>query len=239
MKTYLAQISPHAGDLAQNLRDHLASVDHAVDIGADLIVFPELSLTGYEPTLASTLAIEQTDLVLQPLQEKSDSTGICIAVGMPTTSENGIRISIIIFRPRQERWAYHKRLLHKDELPFFVGGAGLPFIEIEDVKVAFGICYETLRELHFIEAAEHHADVFIASVAKPDRSTNKALLHFPTMAQTYGIPIMMVNSVGPCDDFVSNGRSTVWNSSGDLVKTLDANEAGYIVYEHKGEKAKT
>lgn len=230
MKIYLAQTTPHKGNVTKNIIDHLRAVDHAVSIDADLVVFPQLSLTGYEPILAKRLAIDIDDIALLPLQKRADEQAITIAVGMPTQSPLGVRISMLVFRPDSEVWAYHKRILHDDEIPYFASGDKLPFISIAGVKISFGICYETLRETHFVEAKHHQADVFIASVAKPDRSMSKAFIHFPTMAQSYQIPIAMVNCVGPCDDFVSNGQSAVWDSNGDVVARLGG-DVGYLTYE--------
>lgn len=71
-------------------------------------------------------------------------------------------------------------------------------------KIAFGICYETLRREHFFQAIEHEADIYIASVAKPERRIKKAYLHIPSIAKEFNIPILMSNCVGYCDNFLSN-----------------------------------
>lgn len=52
MKLCSAQIQPIKGDIDRNIQKHIFFINSAIENGADLIFFPELSLTGYEPTLA-------------------------------------------------------------------------------------------------------------------------------------------------------------------------------------------
>lgn len=58
MKIALAQIQYEKGDIARNIELHLIWIDQAIAQGADCIFFPELSLTGYEPTLPKSLEEE-------------------------------------------------------------------------------------------------------------------------------------------------------------------------------------
>jgi predicted amidohydrolase len=73
----LAQIDTHLGDLAANLEAHLPLVERAVAEGVDLLVFPELSLTGYFlKDQTAEVAIELDDPVLDPLRERSRDVSI-------------------------------------------------------------------------------------------------------------------------------------------------------------------
>ena len=56
MKLCIAQTTAAPGDVAINIANHCRWIERAIEHHADLIIFPELSLTGYEPTLAKTLA---------------------------------------------------------------------------------------------------------------------------------------------------------------------------------------
>lgn len=73
MKICIAQIKPVAGDILQNIAIHKKYVELAVSFGIDAIFFPELSLTGYETTLAQKLAVNLNDKRLHVFQEVSDS----------------------------------------------------------------------------------------------------------------------------------------------------------------------
>src|SRR6188768_4590785 len=88
MKIALAQTSPALGDIAANLTDHLHLIDQAVSRQADLIVFPELSLTGYDLRERSTdLALTADAPVLEPLVEASRS--VDLQLGLLEHGEEG------------------------------------------------------------------------------------------------------------------------------------------------------
>ncbi|MFN0199912.1 MAG: nitrilase-related carbon-nitrogen hydrolase [Bacteroidia bacterium] len=98
-------------------------------------------------------------------------------------------------------------------------------------QIALGICYETLQRAHFVKAKENEAELYIASASKPDRGTDKAYLHFPSIAKEFKTPILMSNSVGYCDNFLSNGLSSVWNKEGKLIGQLDKENQGLLIYD--------
>src|SRR4051812_38457159 len=106
MKICAAQTKALKGDIEKNLEHHLAFIDSAVSARAALIIFPELSLTGYEPTLAGSLAINSNDERLDIFQNKADAHDIVITVGAPVKSPGGIYIGMVIFMPPQPRQLY-------------------------------------------------------------------------------------------------------------------------------------
>ena len=87
MRLAIAQIKSSPGDIAINISKHLEAIDLAVMNGAKLIGFPELSLTGYEPTLAEALAFDISDQRLKVFETRSTELGISIGVGLPTKSD--------------------------------------------------------------------------------------------------------------------------------------------------------
>ena len=80
-----------------NIANHKKWIDIAIFNKADLIIFPELSLTGYEPELARDLATDQNDSRLEEFQRISDKNKITIGTGLPIKSDSGIFISIVFF----------------------------------------------------------------------------------------------------------------------------------------------
>lgn len=239
MKIAIAQSKSLAGKIAENISTHLQLINRAIQLDANLIVFPELSLTAYEPELAESLATEVNSKTFNIFQEKADEYSISIGVGMPTKTPNGINISMLIFQPLQERLVYSKRILHADEFPYFVAGEHQPMLNIQGMNIALGICYETLQREHFVDAQQKGADIYVASVAKPDRGTDKAYLHFPSIAKEFQTPILMSNCVGFCDNFLSNGQSAVWNKEGNLINSLDNENEGILLYDTTLEEVET
>ncbi|WP_103867515.1 carbon-nitrogen hydrolase family protein [Aquimarina sp. I32.4] len=103
MKICVAQTIPIKGEITKNIQNHKNLIDLAIQKGADIIIFPELSLTGYEPALADQLSTTQNDKKLDILQDISTAKKIIIGAGLPTQSEAGVCISMIIFEPNKPR----------------------------------------------------------------------------------------------------------------------------------------
>lgn len=217
MRICAAQLEAVTGDINRNVAQHLALIELAVAQGAELIFFPELSLTGYEPRLAKGLAADADDHRLDVFQKRADANNILIGVGLPTRSPAGIRISMIVFQPDKQRLTYSKQQLHADELPFFVHGDEQLILGAGSHILAPAICYESLQPNHVDTAARAGTDVYLAGVAKPARNLDKAYPYYSAIAKQHSMTVLMANSVGPCDDFVSVGQSAIWNNQGELV----------------------
>lgn len=236
MKICIVQTKSEKGDVQRNIENHLEFIERAIKLKADLIVFPELSITNYEPDLAKELATDIESNIFSPFQEISNKNEMIIGIGMPTKANEGINISMLIFQRNKERTTYSKQMLHSDELPYFVCGNEQAILSIKGQKIAIGICYETLQREHFLNAKNQGAEIYIASVAKPKGGIEKAYKHFPRIAKEFNTPILMSNCVGHCDNFMSVGQSAVWNKKGDLIEQLDANNQGLLIYDTKTER---
>jgi len=236
MKIALAQIHPKKGKIKANIQAHLDWIQRAIEYQADAIFFPELSITAYEPELAENLAKAEDDPVFQVFQKLSDAYEITIGIGLPTKSEKGIHITMLIFQAQQKRSAYTKQILHEDELPFFTKGTKSFALTQDGIQIAPAICYESLQESHLQKAVDAGAQIYLASVAKNQKGIDKAMKHYPTMAKKYGLPILMANAIGYCDNFRCAGQSGVWNDKSDLLGQLGSEEEGLLLFDTKTEK---
>ena len=86
MKICVAQSKAINGDIEKNIQQHLKVIDRAISYGVDVIVFPELSITGYEPSLSKELAILPGDHRLTVFQKKAIDHHINICVCLLYTS---------------------------------------------------------------------------------------------------------------------------------------------------------
>ena len=109
MKLCVAQTQPIKGDISANIVNHKKLIDLAIANGADTLIFPELSITGYEPKLAQVLATDKNDAQFNDFQHISDSQNITIGIGVPTKSFSGISITMALFQPNKARETYSKR----------------------------------------------------------------------------------------------------------------------------------
>lgn len=232
MRISVAQIKPIKGDVFANMHIHLEVMQRAALQKVDALFFPELSLTGYEPELAGALSIWPADPSLDEFQECSNRLKMVVGVGMPTKSEWGIHISMIIFQPSSPRLTYSKQQLHADECPYFVSGNEQLLVSLKDQLIAPAICYESLLQDHAQLAHKLGAAYYMVSAAKPERAMERALIHYPQVAKTYSIPVLLSNAVGYCDNFESVGQSAVWTKSGILAGQLDNKEEGLLIFDN-------
>ncbi|EOX3354382.1 carbon-nitrogen hydrolase family protein [Vibrio cholerae] len=231
MKVCAAQFRPVAGDFDSNIARHIELIQLAVEQGAHLVFFPELSITGYEPRLAKLLACDPLDDRLNILQSYSDKYRLLIGVGLPINITSGVQIGMVWFSPCEPRLTYAKQQLHTDENPYFVAGIEQLILNSGRYKLAPAICYESLLMKHADSAAAQQADVYLASVAKSNSSMSKAVEHYPSIANKHGMYVIMANCVGVCDDFVSVGQSGVWSFSGKLLASLDSESVGIVILD--------
>lgn len=205
--------------------------ESAVLHGAAMIIFPELSLTGYEPELANDLAVNINDERLNILQQLSDEKNIIIGAGIPIKSDEGILISMLIFQPHQLRQTYYKQYLHADEEPYFINGREQKVLEDLNEKIAFAICYEISVREHAKQAYRNGAKIYIASVAKTVSGMEKAIDTLPATAKEYSMTVLLSNCVGECEGKEAGGRSSAWNNKGMLLEQLNDKDEGMIIFD--------
>ena len=237
MKICAVQIRPIAGEIAVNIVRHLNFIEFAIAQEANLAFFPELSLTGYEPRLAKSLATDKTDHRLDKFQQRTDAHNIIIGVGLPISAESKVQIGMVWFAPNAPRRDYAKQQLQDDELPFFVRGNGQLMLNVAGHTLAPAICFESLQPKHAEDAANMGADIYLASVAKPARVMAKAVLHYPAIARKHKLHVIMSDCVGPSDNFMSVGKSAAWNNRGELLAQMDCESEGIIILDTATDQA--
>ena len=236
MKICVAQTKPVKGDIHTNIANHKKLIELAAANGADVVIFPELSITGYEPALAKDLATTQDDSRFDDFQTISNTQQITLGVGVPTKNKTGICISMVLFQPHRARQMYSKKYLHADEEEFFVSGQNFPSLKINQTNLGLAICYELSIPEHAEKAVESGAEIYIASVAKSASGVDNASKRLAEIAHNYSMPVLMSNCVGPSDNFESAGRTSVWDYKGLLAGQLnDANE-GVIIFDTDTQK---
>jgi predicted amidohydrolase len=236
MKISVAQTLSIKGDIQNNIDHHKKLVELAIHNKAEMIIFPELSITGYEPALAKGLAIEPGDTRFDDFQTISDINHITIGIGMPTKSNPGIHITMIIFQPNQPRQTYSKQHLHSDEYPYFVHGQNQVFLTGKKHKIALAICYELSVPAHSENAYQKGTDIYIASVAKTTNGVDKAIETLSGIAGKYSMAVLMANCTGLCDGAICGGKSSVWNNKGILAGQLNDTNEGILILDTETNK---
>jgi len=224
LKIALAQDDFLVGHITGNRDRILEHVRQARDdYHADLILFPELALTGYPPE----------DLLLRPgfmrrseelLQEIAEAVhGIDVIVGHPRCGQNETRYnSVSWIRDGQVLAAYDKWDLPNyavfDERRYFVHGDQPLVIEVKGVKVGVVICEDTWTTEACAAAKDAGAQLILSSNASPyyrgkqaDRCEMLTQRHEET-----GLPLMYLNCVGGQDELVFDGHSLFIDGNGRI-----------------------
>ncbi len=224
----LAQINPLVGDIPGNTRKVVEWAQRAVlESSAELIVFPELTLTGYPPE----------DLLLRP------SLGPRIEKALDVIKSAGIDAAVVIGYPKLVAGRvfnmagvisngeliaeYAKQCLPNyqvfDEQRYFVSGDQPCVFDIAGVSVALTICEDIWRAEPMTQARSAGAKLMVNINASPfhggKADERTALLK--QRAQEGDMPIIYVNQVGGQDELVFDGGSMVVNASGDLCSRSD------------------
>ena len=214
-----AQSLSIAGDLAANLARHLRFMAVAAEQGVELLVFPELSLTGYEGQMAADLAIDPQDAVLQPLRDCARELGLTAVVGMPIRDRDSSKILIgaLTLGGDGSLEVYSKQHLHSGEELFYAPGAGGSSLSIGGDTIALAVCADFSHASHAAAAADLGADLYAAGVLIGEKGygVDSALLQ--GYAQNHSMAVLMANHAGLTGGSQSAGRSAFWSESGALV----------------------
>ena len=218
------------GRVTANVATHCRFIEEAATAGVDILVFPELSLSGYELPLLRTCAVQPDDAVLAPIRELVCSTGMTVVVGAPVLlGTERARIGAITFFPDGHSGIYCKQYLHPGEEVFAEPGEfGSPVHKICGETCAIAICADTAHAEHAQAASDAGASLYLASVLVSEAGypTDSALLH--SYATRHEMATLMSNHGGAPGGYVSAGRSAFWSPYGTLV--VAAPDAGsYLV----------
>ena len=71
----------------------------------------------------------------------------------------------------------------------------------------------------------------MVSVAKTNSGVEKAIGTLSGIAEKYSMIVLLSNSVGPCDNFIAAGKSSIWNNKGSLLAQLDDSDEGLLIFD--------
>lgn len=231
MKICAVQTRPLKGDFQGNIGNHLKLIDLALLYDASIIIFPELSLTGYEPELAKDLAIDLYDSRLDCFQKISNSRLVILGVGAPLKNHGGICIGMVLFQPNKPGQAYTKKYLHPDEKEFFISGQGSAAITGQGAGIALAICYELSVPEHSENAFKNGASIYIASAVKSVNGIDKACKSLSEIANRYSMVVLLANCVGQSGGYECAGKTSAWNNEGVLTGQLDDSSEGILIID--------
>lgn len=239
IKTRLAQIGPRLGDFETNLQLHLEAGERAAADGCDLLVFPELSLTGYYlRDLTADVALTLDAPQLQPLRELSRR--LDLVVGMVEESDRHSFFTASVYLSggevvRVQRKVYLPTYGMFDEGRYLSPGRTVRAFDTRFGRVGMLICEDVWHPILPYLLAQEGIHTLIITSNSPTRGavegglsiahTYEAMLTtYANLFQTY---VVFCNRVGYEDGVNFWGGSCVVSPTGEMVAhapLLDAAE---------------
>ncbi|MFQ6042570.1 MAG: NAD+ synthase [Candidatus Poribacteria bacterium] len=224
LRIAMAQVNTSVGDLEGNTRKILAFINRSRGIGAELVTFPELSITGYPP---EDLLLKPTfiDANLACLQEIVDaSQDITVVVGFVDAVDDIYNAAAVIHNRKLES-VYHKSFLPNygvfDENRYFQAGMEPLVFTINDVTVGVNICEDIWypQGPMNIEALAGGAEVIVNISASPYHAGKGELRKrmLATRAADNVVIVAFNNLVGGQDELVFDGNGMIFSQNGELI----------------------
>jgi NAD+ synthase (glutamine-hydrolysing) len=235
LRVALAQINPTVGDVEGNAQVIADRIDAARDEGAPLVVFPELSLTGYPPEdlLLKTSFLEEAAAALGELASKAD--GIVALVGFPELADDVYNAAAVL-ADGEVAAVYHKMYLPNygvfDEQRYFQAGSEAAIFELNGVPIGLTVC-EDIWEPGPPATTEAlaGAQVIVNLSASPyragfGRARERMLVQ---RALDNLASVVFVNTVGGQDELVFDGHSIAIDQDGRVIARLPQFEESMAV----------
>jgi len=246
MKIALCQINPTVGAINQNKKSIFDWYHRAVDLGADLVVFPELSLIGYPPQdlLLRNRFIENAKNALDEIAQKST---IPIILGNTMMEDNKLYNCAFFCEKGEIISHYKKRLLPTydvfDEARYFTSGSEPCVVKVsingENVYLGLQICEDLWDKNYSCDLVEElkakGAEIIINLSASPyrvDRLLDRCEL-IQSKASDNRLSYVYCNLVGAQDELIFDGQSLAYNENGELIAQGKAFEEEILLVDIK------
>ncbi len=229
VRVAIAQINASVGDLSGNADRILAASRAAVELGADILLTPELSLTGYPPEdlLLRPSFTDQCDQVLAKLcSDLSQFKDLRVIVGHPVSTPQGLRNAASVLFQGALLGTYFKRELPNysvfDEQRYFKADDRAFTFKVRDVCFGLNICEDAWFEAAPMAAAKQGAQVLLVPNASPfniGKQSRRVEVAQRCVAQT-GCSLVYANLYGAQDELVFDGASFALGRDGQLAARL-------------------
>jgi len=221
----VAQPVCHPGDVAANAMAHAAAILAA---GARLVVFPELSLTGYE---LDAPVVTPEDARLAPIVEACRETGSVALVGAPVDGRpDQDNIAMLAVDGTGARVAYRKIWLGTTETGRFSAGTEPAVLELDGWRLGLAICKDAGVPQHWADTVALGIDAYVAGSVKAVDEGELQDERARRVATGHGIWVAVSSGAGTNGGEYDRaaGRSGIWAADGSVVAQAGV-EPGAVV----------
>lgn len=252
MKVYIGQLNTTVGALSSNAEAIRRAYDDGVRAGADVVLVPELAVTGYPPRdlLDRPTFIDAAQQVKESLIAMTGETALIFGCPVRNTQWCGkpLHNAAIVARDGKLLLEQHKTLLPTydvfDEMRYFEPGRGVRVIEIAGRRVGVCVCEDFWFDDEAFgtklycanpvdDLARQDAEIFLNISASPFNAGKRRARWeiFSKIAHRYDAPLVYVNQVGGNDELLFDGSSIVFDKTGQTIFCAPAfEEHGSLVH---------
>jgi predicted amidohydrolase len=233
-KIAAAQVASLRGDIAANVATHAAAISAAARHGVNVLIFPELSLTGYEPALAAELAIAPTDARLTPLQTLVRQHGMDVVVGAPLLSpEAKPNLGVILFASDGTIHTYAKMHLGGSEPNYFTPGDRPLSFTTHGQQIGVAICADSSHASHPQNYSAAGAAIYATGVFLNAEWYATDTPRLAQYAARHRLLVVMANHADSVGTYNSIGKSAVWSPDGTLLVQAAGTENCLVVVTNR------
>ncbi len=238
LRIALGQLNMLVGDVVGNTEKLINAAQRAHnDLGAHLVAFPELALTGYPPEdlLFRNDLLSQAETQLAVLAKETRQ--IDVIVGHPQRQSGKLYNAASLLRKGRVHATYFKQHLPNygvfDEKRYFAAGAEPCIVDVRGTAVGITICEDVWEAGPVDKAARAGAKVVININSSPYHLNkgNERIEIVAKRARAGKVPIIYVNLVGGQDELVFDGESFVVDAAGAVTQRAAAFEEGLFVVD--------
>ncbi|WP_158797652.1 carbon-nitrogen hydrolase family protein [Pedobacter sp. L105] len=216
----------------ENIKDHCRWIELAAAHQVQLLIFPELSLTGYQREKAEELSFVPDDPRLKPLQELAIKHEMIVIAGAPIQLPSGLHIGSFILFPDRSILLYTKQFLHDGEELYFVpGNLHNPQLKLEGESFSLAICADLENPAHPENASKTKSTAYLTSIFYTPNGIAGGLSKLQNYAAKYSFNVLMANYGGDSYGMQSGGQSSFWTNAGEQKATLNFSGEGLIIAE--------
>ena len=252
MRIALAQINTTVGDFAGNLERIVRFAREGARRGADLVIFPELAVTGYPPRdlVEKPDFVDRSERELDRLAELVPVVRIVVGYVRRTGAARGKPVfdSAAVLSGGKRVLVYDKMLLPFydvfDESRYFEPGNQPASLELEGARLGLTICEDVWNDKGFWprqlyprdpveDVVRTGADLLLNIASSPFDSEKPELRHrmLRAIALEHRLPVVYVNQVGGNDQLIFDGSSMALDARGEIVARARAFEEDLILFD--------
>jgi NAD+ synthase (glutamine-hydrolysing) len=238
VRSVMAQLNLVVGDVDGNTSRIVAAANEARDrYRADLVMLPELAVSGYPPEDLLFHSGMRLQVAHSLERLKQEVRGITLIAGYPEYSGAKIFNSAIVIRDGKVLANHRKACLPNyrvfDEKRYFTPGTDPTLIDINGVRAGVLVCEDAWDSAPARQAREAGAQVLLIINASPyevDKQSMREQQVVRERIRESGIPVVFCNLIGGQDELVFDGNSFVMDASGKVTQRAPAfTEGMYVV----------